>query len=164
MRHARADVKLGRETKHRQSMLRNLVTSLLREERVVTTVQKARFIRPHAEHMITLGKRGGLHARRQAAAFLVDPDTVRKLFDTVGPRFSARSGGYTRMIRKNWRQGDGAEMAMVELVGSVLKKREKKKDGTAGEKEEEQTAADNKTRAEAKAEKKSKPKKEKNAK
>jgi large subunit ribosomal protein L17 len=161
MRHARADVKLGRETNHRRSLLRNLVTSLLREERLVTTVQKARFMRPHAEKMITLGKRGGLHARRQAAAFLVDPDTVRKLFDTVGPRFSARPGGYTRMIRKNWRQGDGAEMAMVELVGSVLKKREKKKDGTAMEKEEEQTAADNKTKTETKAEKKTKVKAEK---
>src|SRR5258707_11285062 len=107
-------------------MLRNIVTSLLKEERIVTTVQKARFMRPHAEHMITLGKRGGLHARRQAAAFIVDEDTVRKLFDTVGPRFSSRPGGYTRMIRLAWRKGDGAEMAMVELVGSVLKKRVKK--------------------------------------
>src|SRR5258708_17689662 len=126
MRHGRADTKLGRETNHRRSMLRNLVTSLIKEERMVTTVEKARFMRPHAEHMITLGKRGGLHARRQAAAFIVDPDTVRKLFDTVGPRFADRPGGYTRMIRWKWRKGDGAELAMVELVGSVLKKREKK--------------------------------------
>ncbi len=126
MRHGRADWKLGRETKHRKSMLRNLVTNLLREERMVTTVQKAKFMRPHAEKMITLGKRGGLHARRQAAAFLVDPETVSKLFEKVGPRFSSRPGGYTRLIRLAWRKGDGAELAMVELVGSVLKKREKK--------------------------------------
>ncbi len=126
MRHGRADWKLGRETNHRRSMLRNLVTSLIREERMTTTVEKAKFMRPHAEHMITLGKRGGLHARRQAASFLLDPAMVKKLFDTVGPRFSSRPGGYTRMTRLGWRKGDGAEVAMVELVGSVLKKRVKK--------------------------------------
>src|SRR5580658_8767046 len=142
MRHARADYKLGRETKHRQSMLRNLVTSLIREERMTTTVEKAKFMRPHAEHMITLGKRGGLHARRQAASFLVDPATVKKLFDTVGPRFSSRSGGYTRMIRLGWRKGDNAEVAMVELVGSVLKKRVKKtKEAEAKEEPAEDTKA-----------------------
>src|SRR2546426_12773600 len=106
MRHQRADWKLGRESNHRRSMLRNLVTSLLREERMMTTVQKAKFMRPFAERMITLGKKGGLHARRQAAAFLVDPETVRKLFSTVGPRFSQRPGGYTRMTRLGWRPGD----------------------------------------------------------
>jgi large subunit ribosomal protein L17 len=137
MRHGRADWKLGREANHRRSLLRNLVTSLLREERMVTTVEKAKFMRPHAEKMITLGKRGGLHARRQAASFLVDPATVKKLFETVGPRFSARPGGYTRLTRLAWRKGDGAELAMVELVGSVLKKREKKPKGKAGAEEPE---------------------------
>ncbi len=127
MRHHRATTKLGRQANHRRALLRNLVTSLLREERMMTTVQKARFLRPYAERMITLGKKGGLHARRQAAAFLVDPETVQKLFSTVGPRFSQRPGGYTRMTRLGWRRGDGAELAMVELVGSELKKREKKK-------------------------------------
>ena len=127
MRHQRADWKLGRETNHRRSMLRNLVTSLLREERMMTTVQKAKFMRPFAERMISLGKRGGLHARRQAAAFLVDPKTVRKLFDTIGARFAQRPGGYTRMTRLGWRKGDGAELVMVELVGSELKKREGEK-------------------------------------
>jgi large subunit ribosomal protein L17 len=127
MRHLRADWKLGRETNHRRALLRNLVTSLLREERMVTTVEKAKFMRPHAERMITLGKKGGLHARRQAAAFLVDPGTVKKLFETVGPRFSARPGGYTRLTRLGWRRGDGAELAMVELVGSALKKRAEEK-------------------------------------
>jgi large subunit ribosomal protein L17 len=132
MRHLRADVKLGRETNHRRMLLRNLVTSLLKEERIMTTVQKARFMRPHAERLITLGKEGGLHKRRQAAAVILDPNTVRKLFDTIGPRFSSRAGGYTRMTRLGWRQGDGAEMVMVELVGSELKKKAKKKKEEAG--------------------------------
>lgn len=131
MRHQRLDYKLGRETKHRRQLLRNLVTSLIKAERMQTTVQKARFFRPHAERLITLGKRGGLHARRQAAAFLLDPDAVRKLFDTIGPRFGSRPGGYTRMIRLGWRKGDGAELVMVELVGSELKKREAKKKAKA---------------------------------
>lgn len=127
MRHHRADWKLGRKTSHRQALLRNLVTSLLREERIMTTVEKAKFMRPFTERMITLGKRGNLHARRQAAAFLRDPDTVRKLFDSISARFGQRPGGYTRMTRLGWRKGDGAELAMVELVGSQLKKRQPEK-------------------------------------
>jgi len=127
MRHQRLDYKLGRETNHRRQLLRNLVTSLLKEERMMTTVQKARFFRPHAEKLITLGKRGGLHARRQAAAFLLDPEVVKKLFATIGPRFGSRAGGYTRMTRLGWRKGDGAELVMVELVGSDLKKKVPKK-------------------------------------
>ena len=127
MRHHRADWKLGRSTSHRRALLRNLVTSLLREERVMTTVQKARFMRPFAERMITLGKRGTLHARRQAAAFLLDPEVVKKLFDAISARFAQRAGGYTRMSRLGWRKGDGAEIAMVELIGSQLKKREPEK-------------------------------------
>ena len=126
MRHHRADWKLGRNTAHRRSLLRNLVTSLLREERIMTTVEKAKFMRPFAERMITLGKRGTLHARRQAAALIRDPEVVRKLFDTLGARFAQRNGGYTRMTRLGWRKGDGAAVAMVELVGSQLKKREPK--------------------------------------
>lgn len=137
MRHQRADWKLGRNTSHRRALLRNLVTSLLREERVMTTVEKAKFMRPFAERMITLGKRGTLHARRQAAAFLRDPSTVHKLFDTLSARFSQRAGGYTRVTRLGWRKGDGAELAMLELVGSQLKKREpekkKKKEALAAE-------------------------------
>ncbi len=127
MRHHRADWKLGRHSAHRRALLRNLVTSLLREERVMTTVEKAKFIKPFAERMISLGKRGDLHARRQAAAFLLDPATVKKLFDTIGARFAQRPGGYTRVTRLGWRKGDGAEIAMVELVGSQLKKREAEK-------------------------------------
>jgi large subunit ribosomal protein L17 len=146
MRHQRADWKLGRETNHRRSLLRNLVTSLLREERIMTTVQKAKFMRPHAERLITLGKRGGLHARRQAVSFLKDPETVKKLFDSLAARFAARPGGYTRATRLGWRQGDGAEMVMVELVGSVLKKRQadkkKKKEAEAKAAEPEQRQPD----------------------
>jgi len=133
MRHQRADWKLGRDTAHRRALLRNLVTSLILHERITTTVQKAKFLRPFAERMITLGKRSGqpeqiLHARRQAAAFLKTPEAVKKLFDTISPRFADREGGYTRMTRLGWRKGDGAELAMVELVGSEIKKRAKDKD------------------------------------
>ncbi len=133
MRHQRADWKLGRNTAHRRALLRNLVTSLIVEERIVTTVQKAKFLRPFAERMITLGKRGGepkdiLHARRQAAAFLRSPAAVKKLFDTVAARFAERNGGFTRLTRLGFRKGDGAELAMVELLGSEIKKRETAKD------------------------------------
>lgn len=133
MRHQRADWKLGRDTAHRRALLRNLVTSLLLEERIRTTVQKAKFLRPFAERMITLGKRGGepkdvLHARRQAAAFLQTPAAVKKLFETIGARFAQRPGGFTRITRLGFRKGDGAEMAMVELVGSEIKKRVTDKD------------------------------------
>ncbi len=133
MRHQRADWKLGRDTAHRRALLRNLVTSLILHERITTTAEKAKFLRPFAERMITLGKRSGLpeqilHARRQAAAFLKTPEAVKKLFDTISPRFADREGGYTRMTRLGWRKGDGAELAMVELVGSEIKKRTKDKD------------------------------------
>lgn len=133
MRHQRADWKLGRDTAHRRALLRNLVTSLILEERITTTVEKAKFLRPFAERVITLGKRSGelkdiLHARRQAAAFLMSPVAVKKLFDAISPRFADRNGGYTRMTRLGWRKGDGAELAMVELVGSEIKKRATDKD------------------------------------
>ncbi len=130
MRHQRATTKLGRTTSHRQAMLRNLVTSLILEERIITTVEKARYLRPFAERMVTLGKRSGeakdvLHARRQAASFLKSPDAVKKLFDKVSPRFGQRNGGYTRLTRLGFRKGDGAEVAMVEFIGSEIKKKKK---------------------------------------
>lgn len=129
MRHQRADWKLGRDTAHRRALLRNLVTSLVLEERLRTTVEKAKFMRPFAERMITLAKRSGdLHARRQAAAFLNTPEAVKKLFDTLGARFADRNGGYTRLTRLGFRKGDGAEVAMVELVGSEIRKKETGKD------------------------------------
>ncbi len=105
------------------ALLRNLVTSVILEERIVTTVPKAKAVRPLVEKMITLAKADTLHARRQAAAVLRTPASVKKLFDTLGTRFGQRNGGYTRITRLGPRKGDGAELAMLELVGSELVKR-----------------------------------------
>ena len=118
MRHKVAGWKLGRNTSHRRSLLRNLVTSLILEERIETTVPKAKAMRPNVEKMITLGKRGDLSARRQAAAYLMTSAAVDKLFDTIGPRFGDRQGGYLRIIRSGWQKGDGADKAFIELLGS----------------------------------------------
>src|ERR1700758_2464648 len=118
MRHKVAGWKLGRNTAHRRSLLRNLVTSLIIEERIETTIPKAKAMRPHVEKMITLGKRGDLSARRQAASYLMTGEAVTKLFDTVAPRFGDRNGGYLRIVRTAWRKGDGAEKAFIELLGS----------------------------------------------
>ena len=123
MRHLVAGSKLKRDSGSRKSLLRNLVTSVILEERVVTTVTKAKAVKPLIDKMITLGKRDTLHARRQAASFLETPASVKKLFDTLGTRFGQRSGGYTRIVRLGFRKGDGAEQAMIELVGSELVKR-----------------------------------------
>ncbi len=127
MRHKVAGWKLGRNTSHRRALLRNLVTSLLLEERIETTVVKAKAMRPHVEKMITLGKRGDLSARRQAAAYLMTREAVDRLFDTVSPRFGDRNGGYLRIIRGGFQKGDGAEMAFVELLGSEQVQEEKRK-------------------------------------
>lgn len=126
MRHRSGYKKLGRAPAHRRQTLRNLVTNLLERERVTTTVAKAKALRPLAEKMITLGKRDTLHSRRQAAAFLLHPPVVKKLFSTLAPRFANRNGGYTRMVRAGWRRGDGGELAVVELLGSELKPKVKK--------------------------------------
>src|SRR5215470_12733564 len=129
MRHKVAGWKLGRNTAHRRSLLRNLVTSLILEERIETTVPKAKAMRPNVEKMITLGKRGDLSARRQAAAYLMTSAAVDKLFDTIGPRFGDRQGGYLRIIRSGWNKGDGADKAFIELLGSekvIDEKRQKR--------------------------------------
>jgi large subunit ribosomal protein L17 len=134
MRHKEAGWKLGRNTSHRRSLLRNLVTSLIVEERIETTLPKAKAMRPQVEKMITLGKRGDLSARRQAAAYLMTRDAVAKLFDTVAPRFGDRNGGYLRIVRTGWQRGDGADKAFVELLGSeqVLdEKRQKRAEARA---------------------------------
>src|SRR2546427_7200232 len=123
MRHLKAGSKLKRDAGGRKSLLRNLVTSVILEERVVTTVPKAKAVKPLVDKMITLGKRDTLHARREAASFLETPKSVKKLFDTLGTRFGQREGGYTRIVRLGFRKGDGAEQAMIELVGSELVKR-----------------------------------------
>ena len=115
---------MGRNTAHRRSLLRNLVTSLMLEERIETTVAKAKAARGPAERLITLGKRGDLHARRQAARYLTTPQAVKRLFDNLAQRYTTRSGGYTRIVRTGFRIGDGAETAILELVGTeVLQKR-----------------------------------------
>ena len=106
MRHKVAGYKLGRTTSHRRAMLRNMVTSIIMEERIETTVIKAKAVRPQVEKMITLGKKGDLAARRRAAAYLMTDEAVHKLFDTVAPRFGDRQGGYLRIVRTAWRKGD----------------------------------------------------------
>jgi large subunit ribosomal protein L17 len=123
MRHGRDGFKLKRNVAARDSLLRGLVTSVILEERIITTVPKAKAAKPLVEKMITLAKEDTLHARRQAAAFLRTPDSVKKLFDKLGTRFGQRNGGYTRVVRLGPRKGDGAEQAMLELVGSELVKR-----------------------------------------
>jgi len=140
MRHKVAGWKLGRNTSHRRSMLRNLVTSLIVEERIETTVPKAKALRPLVEKMITLGKRGDLSARRQAGAYLMTKEAVTRLFDTVAPRFGDRQGGYLRIIRAGWRKGDGADTAFIELLGSEkLQEEKREKRAAARSKRAEET-------------------------
>jgi large subunit ribosomal protein L17 len=137
--------KLGKQPAHRRAVLRNLVTNLIEKERIHTTLRRAKATRPLAERMITLGKRDSLHARRQAAAFLQTTDATKKLFTDLAPRFADRAGGYTRIIRAGWRLGDGAELAILEFLGSELKKKEKKpKKQKAEEAPEEKEAAEKK--------------------
>ena len=143
MRHRNAGYKLGRNTSHRRALLRNLVTSILMEDRVETTVTKAKAARPHVEKMITLGKRGDVHARRQALAFLQTREAVTRLFDTVAPRYGDRNGGYLRIVRSGFQRGDGAEKAFIELLGAEVEldeKREKRAEARAKRREEMQKA------------------------
>ena len=146
MRHLRSGSKLGKQPAHRRAVLRNLVTNLIEKERIHTTILRAKAARPIAEKMITLGKRDSLHARRQAAAFLMTPGATQKLFTDLAPRFAERPGGYTRIIRTGWRIGDGAELAILEFIGSELKKKDKKprkreKEEAPEEKDEKEAVA-----------------------
>ena len=120
MRHRNAHRKLSRNTSHRRALLRNLVTDFLDHGRLMTTLPKAKEIRPLAEKMITLGKRDNLHARRQVQSYLLREAVAKKLFDTVAPKFANRPGGYSRIIKLGNRKGDGADMAIIELLGSEL--------------------------------------------
>ena len=120
MRHRRTVPKLGRTSAHRRAMFRNMVTSLLREERVETTVSKAKEARRVAERVITFAKRGDLHARRQAARVVRDPAVLKKLFEEIGPRYAERPGGYTRILKTGFRAGDNAPMSILELVDRVV--------------------------------------------
>ena len=123
MRHRKAGVKLKRDISARRALLRGLVTNVIEEERITTTVPKAKAARPLVEKLITLAKEDNLNTRRKAAAFLMTKESVEKLFDKLGPRFNQRNGGYTRIVKLGWRKGDGAETAKLELVGSELVKR-----------------------------------------
>jgi len=116
MRHGVSGRKLNVTSSHRLSMFRNMATSLLKHEQITTTLPKAKELRPYVERIITLGKRGDLHARRQAAAQIRDQAVVRKLFDTLAPRYQSRTGGYTRVLRAGIRYGDAAQMAVIELI------------------------------------------------
>lgn len=118
MRHRKGGYKLGRNTSHRRALLRNLVTSILIEDKVETTLVKAKAARPLVEKLITLGKRGDLHARRQAISFLMTSEAVTRLFDTVAPRYGDRNGGYLRIVRTGFRKGDNGEKAFIELLGA----------------------------------------------
>lgn len=117
MRHKIAGRKLGRTSSHRKAMFRNMVTSLFEHERIVTTTEKAKELRPIAEKMITLAKRGDLHSRRQALSFIRSKDVVEKLFTDIKDNYADRKGGYTRILKTGVRKGDAAEMAIIELVG-----------------------------------------------
>jgi len=118
MRHRKGGFKLGRNTSHRRALLRNLVTSIILNDKVHTTVTKAKATRPIVEKMITLGKNGSVHARRQALAYLMGPDSVDRLFTIVAPRYATRPGGYSRIVRTGVRKGDAAETAFIELLGA----------------------------------------------
>ena len=120
MRHRNAHRKLSRNSSHRRALLRNLVTDFLDHGRLMTTLPKAKEVRPLAEKMITLGKRDNLHARRQLHAYLLREAVAKKVFDTIAPRFADRKGGYSRIIKLGSRKGDGADLAIIELLGSEL--------------------------------------------
>ena len=132
MRHRKAKYKLGMRTSHREAMLRNMVTSLLEHESITTTDARAKAVRSVADKMITLGKRGDLHARRQAMQTIRSKKVTSLLFDEIAPRFSNREGGYVRVVKKGFREGDRAAMSLVELVEKNPEKtKEKKTDGKA---------------------------------
>jgi large subunit ribosomal protein L17 len=154
MRHKVAGFKLGRTTSHRRSLLRNMVTSLIIEERIETTVPKAKALRPSIEKMITLGKKGDLAARRRAAAYVMTDEALTKLFDVLGPRFGDREGGYTRIVRTAWQKGDGADKAFIELLGSekVLDEKRQKRAETRAKKAEETRKAMEEAEVQQKAE------------
>jgi large subunit ribosomal protein L17 len=122
MRHLKSGRQLSRNSSHRWALMRNLITALLREEKIRTTDPKAKELRRWVERVITLGKQGTLHARRQVLSIVQDKAVVRKLFDTIGPRFKDRPGGYTRIIKIGLRRGDAAQMSLIELMTSETAK------------------------------------------
>jgi large subunit ribosomal protein L17 len=141
MRHLKSGSKLGRNPWHRRATLRNLVTNLFEHGRITTTLTRAKATRPVAEKIITLGKRDTLQSRRQAAAYLMTAAVTQKLFSEIAPKFADRAGGYTRIIPAGIRVGDGAKVAILELVGYEFKQKEKK------EKSKVQEAVEAKTKS-----------------
>ncbi|HUI27664.1 MAG TPA: 50S ribosomal protein L17 [Candidatus Kryptonia bacterium] len=144
MRHLKSGRKLNRTSAHRKALFRNLVTSLIEHERVKTTDAKAKELRSYADRIITLGKRGTLHARRQALAFVRSASVVKKLFDDVAPRFSTRPGGYTRVIKIGLRRGDAAPLSVVELTergAAAMTEAERKRERARKAREKKAAAA-----------------------
>ena len=162
MRHRVAGRKLSRHTQHRELMFRNMVGSLLQHERIKTTLAKAKELRSWVDKIITLGKKGSLHARRQAFALLRDREMVKKLFEEIVPKLKDRDGGYTRIYKIGWRQGDGAPLSLIELMTFSSPEQQKKK--SAVKKALEKVTPKRKKKGEEKKEKKVKEKKEQTAK
>lgn len=150
MYHGKAGRKLGRTSSHKEAMFRNMVTSVIKHERIRTTDTKAKEIRKIAEKMITLGKRGDLHARRQALAFVRDKEMVKKLFGELSERYRERNGGYTRIIKAGYRVGDNAPISILELISDEKKKEKAETKGKVKKKEkakEVKTASKEKAKA-----------------
>ena len=161
MRHRVAHRKLGRVTPHRIALLRNLASALFERERIRTTLMKAKELRPYAERLITLAKREDdrLHARRLVSRDIQDPVVIKKLFDSLGARYATRPGGYTRILRLGPRKGDGAEMAILELLGSEYQPKKKDEKGKTKEAAAPKAKGESKPKSEKKA-KGAKPKEE----
>lgn len=166
MRHGMVNRKLGRTSSHRMAMFRNQLASLIGNERIVTTLPKAKELRPIIEKLITLGKTDSVHGRRQAFKMVADETLIAKLFGTLGPRFAERPGGYTRIIKLGHRRGDAAEMAILEFVGYELATAEDKKGKSpasskkAGGKKKAGAGSDDDSTPDEKPKKKAAPKKE----
>jgi len=159
MRHGMVNRKLGRTTSHRLAMFRNQLASLIDKERIITTLPKAKELKPQIERLITLGRNDSVHNRRNAARQINDDALVAKLFDTLGPRFSDRPGGYTRIVKLGTRRGDAAEMAILEFVGYELPAEEKKAAPAASKKAKGKAKEEPEPEAEAPAAEEEKPKK-----
>src|SRR4051812_18255928 len=167
MRHQKKTVKLGRTAEHRKALLSNQVCSLIEHQRIKTTLAKAKAVRPLADKMITLGKKGSLHARRTAFAVLRQKNAVKKLFDEVAPRSSTRNGGYTRIVKLGQRKSDSAAMAFIEWVDALAveekptteEKRAKRKEAAAAKEQKEPEAKSEKKEATAPTREEAKPKK-----
>lgn len=128
MRHNRAGRKLGRVSEHRRALFRNQLLSLIKHERIITTLPKAKELRPIAERMVTLGRKNSVHARRLVNCWISDRDLIKKLFSEIAPRFATRPGGYTRIVKLGPRKGDGAELAILEFVDYKLPEAKKAKE------------------------------------